>query len=167
MSSPTRTLMVMRHAKAYWDRNGSDVQRPLAQRGARDASVTGATLAALPIDVVLLSPAVRAQQTWSNVERGGARARTVRTIEALYHGWTPQIITTLRGLPAAARRVLIVGHEPLVTDLVLTLSVTSPLSTRLTNQFPTGAVATLTHGVDWDELDAGLAQLVSFEVPRG
>jgi len=54
-----------------------------------------------------------------------------------------------------------------VSDLVLTLAVSSPLTAHVEQKFPTCGVAVLQHEVDWDELEAGLARLVAFEAPRG
>src|SRR5690625_5108607 len=61
-----RTLILVRHAKSDWSAPVDDQHRPLARRGRRQAPATGRWLAQhLPApDLVLVSVAVRAQQTW-------------------------------------------------------------------------------------------------------
>ncbi len=166
MTGP-RTIVVVRHGKSSWKTNDPDLARPLAARGTRDAVVAGQQLARLAFDVALVSPAARAQQTWQCLQMGGVSCSDVRTTEELYHAWTAEVIDVLRGLPAAARTVLVVGHEPTLSDLILTLSTTSPFTAAIADKFPTSAIAVLTHDGDWDDLAPGAAQLAAFEVPRG
>lgn len=162
-----KILLVMRHAKSSWKTNDSDFKRPLSARGTRDAVVAGQTLADFEIDVVLCSTAARAQQTWQCAMMGGASARSVRMRDSLYQAWTAQVLDEVREAPAAARTVLVIGHEPAASDLVTSLAVSSSLTARVEEKFPTSAIAVLRHDRDWDELDYGTAQLLAFEVPRG
>ena len=66
---PERTLILLRHAKSDWSGMEADIRRPLAQRGRRQAPEAGRWLGANVdnIDLVVLSPATRAQQTWELV----------------------------------------------------------------------------------------------------
>lgn len=162
-----RTVVVVRHGKSSWRTNEPDHNRPLSSRGTRDAVVAGQQLARLSFDVALVSPATRARQTWQSLQMGGVACADVRTTDELYHGWTAQVIDVLRGLPASVRTVLVVGHEPTLSDLVLTLAAPSSHAAAINEKFPTSAIAVLTHDVDWERLDHGAAQLVAFEVPRG
>lgn len=163
----TRTLVVMRHAKSSWKTNETDLRRPLSGRGTRDAVIAGQELAGTVFDAVLLSPAQRVQQTWQCLRMSGVAATDVREVDAVYHAWTPQVIDVLRELPASASRVLLIGHEPTVSDLVLTLSGPSGSRAQIEDKFPTSAVAVLTLAGEWDSLDASRAELVAFRVPRG
>lgn len=165
--APSRTLVVVRHGKSSWKTNEPDLKRPLSSRGTRDAVVVGQELAPIDFDVVLVSPATRAQQTWQSLRMGGAHAHEVRTVDDLYHAWTADVLDLLRALPAAAERVLLIGHEPTLSDLVLTLAMSSPHTAAVEAKFPTSAIAVLTFAADWDDLGPGLAELAAFEVPRG
>lgn len=167
MSPTVRTLVVLRHAKSSWKTNDPDIDRPLSPRGSRDAVVAGQLLARLPFDLVLLSPARRAQQTWQSLGMGGARGTEVRTVEEIYHGRTTDLLEALRELPDSAHTVLLVGHEPTLSDLILGLVPTSPMTDRIEVKFPTSAVAVLTQKGSWSDLGIGTAQLEAFEVPRG
>ncbi|WP_342371906.1 histidine phosphatase family protein [Propioniciclava soli] len=165
----TRSLVVMRHAKSSWKTNDTDLDRPLSGRGTRDAVVAGQRLAGTRFDVVLLSPAARTSQTWDCLAMAGVHADDVRVVEDIYHAWTPQVTAVLNGLPDAAHKVLLIGHEPTASDLILTLATqyASPLRDRIETKFPTCGIAVLTHDEAWDALAPGTADLVAFEVPRG
>ena len=61
-----RTLVLIRHAKSSWSNPGeADFERPLNDRGERDAPRMGARLKELKIkpDLIVCSPAKRAKQT--------------------------------------------------------------------------------------------------------
>lgn len=163
----TRTLVVMRHAKSSWKTADPDLLRPLSGRGTRDAVVAGHRLAGTRFDVALVSPAERTRQTWQCLTMNGVGADDLRVEDALYHSGTSGVMGVLRGLPEEAHRVLLIGHEPTVSDLVLTLCAPSPHRTRIEGKFPTSGLAILSHSGDWAGLEPGGAQLVAFEVPRG
>lgn len=150
--SGTKNLLVMRHAKSSWKTNEPDPRRPLSGRGARDAVVAGATLA---------------QQTWQSATFGGASCSDVRIAEALYGATADAMIEVLRSTPGTARTVLLIAHEPGVSDLVATLAVPSPLLAEVEQRFPTGAIAALSLDGDWADLAPGTAALTAFRIPRG
>lgn len=160
-------LVVVRHAKSSWKTNEPDLNRPLSGRGTRDAVVAGQLLARLDLDLALVSPAARAQQTWQCLQMGGTSAREVLPCDELYHAFTADVIGVLRRLAPEASRVLLVGHEPTVSDLVLTLTAPSPLGERIAEKFPTAGVAVVSHDGAWDDLRPGASRLAAFEVPRG
>ncbi len=161
-----KTLLVMRHAKSSWRTDGPDIRRPLSGRGTRDALVAGQVLTTFDIDVVLCSAATRAQQTWQEATAGGASAGSVRVLESLYHAGTDQTLGILREVPASARTVLLIGHEPVLSDLITSLAISSKLTAQVESKFPTSGLAVLAHERDWDELEYGSATLTAFEVPR-
>lgn len=62
---------------------------------------------------------------------------------------------------------MVLGHEPTVSDLVLTLSGESRFRAQVETKYPTSALAVLTLRGRWSDLRTGGAELVAFEVPRG
>ena len=64
---PVSTLILVRHAKSDWSGTEADIDRPLNDRGRQQAPLVGKWLNHhLPvIDRAVVSPAVRAQATWS------------------------------------------------------------------------------------------------------
>ncbi|MGC3955945.1 MAG: histidine phosphatase family protein [Propionicimonas sp.] len=162
----TKTLLVLRHAKSSWRTPDLDIRRPLAERGIADARVAGGILAGYDLDVVLCSSAVRARQTWENAEAGGAACQDVRYTEAIYHAWTDELLDEVRELPEEAPTALLIGHQPTLSDLVLTLAKPSDLTQEVAQRFPTAALSVLTYRGAWRTLGAGRATLQRYEIPR-
>ena len=124
-----RTLVLLRHAKAETPGERPDADRHLTERGRADADAAGSWLAdeGLRPDLVLCSPATRARQTWHGVavalaqaDPGGA-APDVRYEPALYEGGRTEVIDLLRGVAEGTSTVLVVGHNPTMSDVSLLL----------------------------------------------
>ena len=163
----TKTLLVLRHAKSSWRTPDLDIRRPLAERGILDARVAGGILAGYDLDVVLCSSATRARQTWENAVAGGASCDDVRYTEAIYHAWTDELLDEVRDLPEETPTALLIGHQPTLSDLVLSLAKPSELRDAAGYHFPTSALAVLTYRGGWRTLGAGKAELQRYEIPRG
>lgn len=167
MSEPVRTIVVMRHAKSSWKTNEPDLRRPLSARGTRDAVVAGQTLSRTGLDVVLCSPALRARQTWQCLRMGGASCPDVRVVDHLYGASSDALLDEVRNLPDSARSVLLVNHEPTVSDFVLRLARPSALTAEVDAKFPTSGIAVLRFRGPWSAMADGKLDLVTFRVPRG
>lgn len=115
-----RTLVLLRHAKAEHPEEGSDFDRRLTTKGEADAAAAGAWLAAQQIrpDLVFCSPAVRTRQTW---EAFAAPAPDVRYEQSLYEGGRTEVFDLLRTVPDSVHTVLVVGHNPTVSEVSLLL----------------------------------------------
>jgi phosphohistidine phosphatase len=171
VATPTRTLVLVRHAKSSWDLDVEDHERPLSGRGRRDGVEIGRTLASLEIhpDLVLCSTATRTRETWDRAVRGGVRADDVRYLGAIYHGWVPELVKLLRAIPESVGTALVLGHAPGIPDLVEYLAERDHSSAdwdRMTTKFPTAAMAILTYDGPWADIGQSLARLDAFEVPR-
>ena len=124
-----RTLVLLRHAKAETPGETLDVDRRLAPRGEADAVAAGAWLAGrgLPPDLVICSPATRTRQTWHGVAvglaRGGAETAgpEVRYEPGLYEGGRTEVVDLLRAVPDGVATVLVIGHNPTMSDVSLLL----------------------------------------------
>ncbi|MFE9685444.1 SixA phosphatase family protein [Streptomyces sp. NPDC006285] len=169
---PLRRLVVLRHAKSAWPDGVPDHERPLAPRGRRDAPAAGRALAAadcLP-DHALCSTAVRARQTWELAAAEWGTPPPVRQDARLYAADVPTLLEATREAPAEAETLLLIGHNPGLEELVLTLAGDS-LDDALDDvrtKFPTSAVAILAwHGSSWASLGPGTALLTDMIVPRG
>ena len=162
-----RTLLLMRHAKSDYPDGVLDHDRPLAARGVREAGLAGDWLRehAPAIDQVLCSTATRTRET---LRRTGIDAPT-RCIDRLY-GATPGIvIDEIAQTPDPAATLLVVGHEPTMSGLALTLAgegTDGTIVKRVSMKFPTSAIAVLTVACAWSALEPRGAALVGFEVPR-
>lgn len=167
---PTRELLVMRHGKS--DRGVEvrrDFDRPLAKRGRKDAKRMGAWLRERKLrpDLVVASPAVRARDTADRVaEALGLDGGAIRREPRLYDATVERILGILGAVPESAMRVLIVGHNPGLEDLVLHLggdAVEIPGDGKI---LPTGAVARFSMPADWGRLPAGAGVLRGITRPK-
>jgi phosphohistidine phosphatase len=119
-----RTLVLLRHAKAETPGEMPDFDRRLTKRGAADAVAAGAWLAGrgLVPDLVLCSPAARTRQTWHGVAVGLAGGGPeVRYEAGLYDGGRTEVVDLLRGVPDDVATVLVIGHNPTMSDVSLLL----------------------------------------------
>ena len=124
-----RTLVLLRHAKAETPGERRDFDRSLTRAGKADAAAAGAWLAdeGLRPDLVLCSPARRTRQTWHGVEMAMAQAAPdapapeVIFDEGLYDGGRTEVIDLLRAAGDDRRTVLVIGHNPTMSDVSLLL----------------------------------------------
>jgi phosphohistidine phosphatase len=176
-----RTLVLLRHAKSAWP-DGPDHERPLARRGMRDAPAVGHWLRAaghVP-DQVLCSTARRARETWQLAQSALDAAPPAVFDDRAYQASARQLLDLIRRAPAAARTLLVVGHDPAVPELAVTLAAPAPpgetgaagdaaepaMVGRMRAKFPTAAVAVFEFTGRWDQLAPGLARLIRFATPR-
>ncbi|MEW2572092.1 histidine phosphatase family protein [Streptomyces sp. NPDC047070] len=171
-AGPLRRLVVLRHAKSAWPDDVPDHERPLASRGRRDAPAAGRVLAdadCLP-DLALCSTAVRARETWELAAAEWGTPPPVRHDGRLYAAEVADLLEAVREAPAEAETLLLIGHNPGLEELVLTLAGDS-LDDALDDvrmKFPTSAIAILAwHGLGWESLGPGAALLTDVIVARG
>lgn len=161
----TRLLYVLRHAKSSWDDPGErDHERPLAPRGQRAVKLLARYVRDNQIqpELVLCSTARRAVETLQGVDPPGERS-----IEShLYGAGYDQVLERLRQVPAERRSVMIVGHNPALQVLVLSLARSGDWLDDIRRKYPTGALATLEFTVPWGQLGAGAAELTGFVRPK-
>jgi phosphohistidine phosphatase len=177
----SRRLVVLRHAKSAYPPGVVDHDRPLAERGVRDARAAGAWLlenVGLP-DHVVVSSARRTRGTWTLVAGPlgyiGAAGYDVDspgplTIDPrVYDASAGTLVGVLRELPARARTAVLVGHNPGCEDLVHHLAGSSDpaAASLLAVKYPTSGIAVLDVEGEWAGLTAGCAHLRTFHIPRG
>ncbi len=116
-----RTLLIMRHAKSSWSGHGLiDHDRKLAKRGKRDARRMGEELRdrdLLP-DIILSSTARRARSTVRRMVKASGYSGRVVDDPALYFGDLADHLRTLSALPDEMQSAMLVGHNPLLEELL-------------------------------------------------
>ena len=164
MSEQHLELIIARHAKSSWRFSDlDDFHRPLNKRGLRDAVQMPKLVAArIPTpDRVLSSDAVRAVQTSQALADGfGLPDDAVELLHDMYLASAEGLLALLaRG--AGAHRVLIVGHNPGLTDLY-NLLVGNPVE-----NLPTLAVAHLAlDAPGWDRIEPGCGRSMRLLLPK-
>jgi phosphohistidine phosphatase len=159
-----KTLLLLRHAKSSWkDSELDDHDRPLNKRGKRDAPRIGQLLKdenLLP-DFIVASSARRARKTAEHViQHSGYRGET-RITGDLYNAGREQLLAFVSTLPDAASRILLIGHNPGLEELLESL-------TGQCVALTTAALAHLESSVDtWQQLrQAEPLQLIKVWQPR-
>lgn len=160
-----KTLLVLRHAKSSWDdQDLDDHERPLNDRGERDAPRMGALLreqGLLP-DLILSSDAVRARDTARAAAAAAEYGGDIQLEPDLYGASPHDIVTVLRSLgDVPATRVMLVGHNPGLEDLVGQL-------TGDAQHLPTAALVQIELPIaEWTQLSATTpGTLVSMWTPK-
>lgn len=150
-----RQLLILRHGKSDWDVPVSDFNRPLKDRGKRGAQRMASWMHGhdrVP-DYVITSPATRALQTALKACKAmGLSASDVHQDARIYEASRRDLINVLADCPPDTRRVMLVGHNPGLEDLLFYLSdgaIPIPDDGKL---LPTAALAVLETGANWDAL---------------
>lgn len=170
-SPAVRHLVVLRHAKAEPGGLVEDHLRTLALEGRRQAAVVGASLreAGLVPDLVLCSSAVRTRQTWDLVRNAlGADVEHVEVSDALYEAGARELLELVRGVDPDARTVLLVGHEPTVSQAAALLAGPGSDETaqlRVRTGVPTASYSVLATDVAWSALEPDGARLLRLVTP--
>jgi phosphohistidine phosphatase len=171
-----RRLMLLRHAKTENDApSGRDQDRRLDQRGRTDAAEIGGWIGRHPPfpDLVLVSPAIRAHQTWeiaSEAMKNPGRRPQVELLPELYGADPSQLLQAVRAASSADPKVLmLVGHNPGMHELALALTGSGDAAGRkaLADNLPTSGLAVFDFAVDdWDDVAFRRGRLVLFVSPK-
>jgi len=171
-----RRLMLLRHAKTERDApSGRDRDRRLDERGQRDAAEIGGWIGRNPPfpDSVLVSPAVRAHQTWDiawEAMKGLAPKPHVELVPDLYGAEPVQLLATVRMASVSdPKRLMLVGHNPGMHELALALAGSGDAASRkaLTDNLPTSGLAVLDFAIaDWNDAAFRRGRLVLFVSPK-
>lgn len=160
------TLTLVRHCQASSYSRGSDRERPLSEAGITQAEKLGHQMRDLivSLDVALVSPALRAQQTWEAMARGAglteANMPVVETEEQIYSGASMQILEAVR-MGATGYNVMVVGHEPTISGAV-SLLVEEGGDSNVGLGMSTGSAAVVEADKNWHEWHSHVAELVDF-----
>lgn len=115
-----RTVILTRHAKSDWNSGVmTDFDRPLNERGMRDAPVMGKRLLEKQVtpQLIIASTARRAAATAKLIARAiGYNEQDIKWVEALYHCYTPTFEKVISEADDAAAIVMIVAHNPGITE---------------------------------------------------
>lgn len=149
-----RRLILFRHAKTELrSADGGDFDRRLTKRGHADARLMGEVLAQAGFapDLALVSPAVRARQTWDAVKTAfpGAAAEFRRS---LYSASDVELAVEIIPSAGAADTLMVLAHNPGLQELGVNLLAERGLdpgqADAIAAGFPTAAAAVLSFDAD-------------------
>jgi len=121
-----KTLLLIRHAKSSWDDSQlSDFERPLNERGKKDAPVMAKRIREekIKIDCFISSPAKRAKKTASFfMDEYGVKEKDLVLLPSLYEASVNNFYDAVENINDTNNVVALFSHNPGITDFVNTLT---------------------------------------------
>jgi len=159
-----QTLMLLRHAKSSWDDSSlPDAERPLNERGMRDAPRVGNWMYQQKLkrpDALVCSPAVRTRQTMKLVVQAAGIQCPARLDERIYQASVADLLDVIKDAPETCDCLMLIGHNPGIAELL----------DHLTNEhhsMPTAALAIIEiDAMTWRDIAAKTNRLTHFIKPR-
>lgn len=159
-----KTLYLVRHAKSSWKfPELADFDRPLNRRGKRNAPEIGKRLrrAGVCPQLILSSPAQRTRKTARALAKAMNYSSDIRYEDVLYDASPEELISTVQSVPDAVTTLLLVGHNPELTELV------NQLTSHAIDNVVTAGVVSITFSVDrWSEVIPGAGQFKEYDYPK-
>ena len=164
-----RILYLARHAKSSWaDPALADQDRPLNKRGLRDAPAMGQKLVGhqVRVDALWTSPARRAVET----ARCFAKAlqvprKEIELRDRLYTSAIEDLLLEIRSCPDEVKRLLMVGHNPVTTELANFL-IGDDCDTEI-ELIPTCGIVALEFSCSsWQKIRENEGKLLFFDYPK-
>ena len=161
-----KTIYFNRHAKSDWSNEGlKDFDRPLNQRGLRDAPVMGKRLVDRKehIEVFMSSPANRAISTARLMaESVGFDLAKITLVDRLYLPSVQDFLQSIAELDEDYESIILFAHNPGITDVV------EYLSNESLGNIPTCGIAKIEFplATSWQEISRGTGNLVFFDYPK-
>lgn len=156
-----KTLILVRHAKSDWTHDLPDFDRPLNDRGHKDAPRMArfAHEKGIEIQQFVTSPAKRALTTcryFSEVYDN----KDIKKVEELYHASSKEFLETINELDDKFDHVALFSHNNGISDFASSLTSEPVL-------FPTCGVAVFEIDCEeWSQLEGAEKKLLHFFAPK-
>lgn len=161
-----KTVYLLRHAKAGFDLSGqADAERILSHGGKQDATKLAYKLKGRNevIELVYCSPALRTRQTLDVLhEVGGAVGADLQIVPMLYQATEDSVLTALQNTSAWVNSLMVIGHNPSMTQLTNLLA----QEVRLDHLPTCGLVVIQFQTNDWVNITAGAGKVVWLDFPK-
>ncbi len=161
----SKKLYLMRHAKSSWREPLPDRERPLNRRGKRAAKRIGEALRqrGVTVDSMFSSDARRARSTAKRIRKALRAPREIlRSVPELYDADASALLRFLHTLDDRWNEVLVVAHNPGISDLAVALS-----GDERFDWLPTGALVGLEFDLEhWSGLGGRKGRVVLVLKPR-
>lgn len=173
LAQVVKTLVLIRHAQAAGAEDVPDHERPLTERGRRDARQAGTWLRSqgLAPEIAVVSSATRAQETYRGLAGELATPpEQHRGAEDAYYAAAGELLDILRTVPPQRSNAMLIAHNPGIGMLAAALDdgeSTAEGAATMRAGFSTASVAVFELPGQWAELDPGVARLTAYTVARG
>ena len=160
-----KTLLIIRHAKAESAFTLNDFERPLNERGKKDAPAMAKRLLdkKISIDAFISSPAKRAKKTAEFFcETFGGKADDVILISALYHAPPKVFYDVIKNTADDFNTIAIFAHNPGISDFVNELTKAVQI-----DNMPTCAVFAVQVDISqWKDFAKAKKEFLFFDYPK-
>lgn len=160
-----KTLLLIRHAKSSWDDPGiSDFDRPLNERGKKDAPVMAERLyeRGIKIDAFVTSPARRARKTAEQFAKRYKKGKEDLLLKTeLYMAGEEAFYSVLEKLDNQIDCVAVFSHNPGITEFA------NSLTDVHTDNIPTCGIFALSADTrKWNNLRNAKKNFLFFDYPK-
>ena len=160
-----KTLILIRHAKSSWaNPDQSDFDRPLNERGRRDAPDMAKRLLEkkFSIDQIIYSPAVRTTETMRVFQEVlQIEDKNCLPSNELYLAPLFQLKEIIAQMNNKKNTVIFIGHNPGLTELA------NSLTNVRTDNMPTCSIFTVQSACEtWAEFDSSKKEFLFFDYPK-
>ena len=160
-----KTLLLIRHAKSSWADDGlSDFDRPLNDRGKKDAPVMADRLyeRGIKIDAFISSPAKRAKKTAEQFAKRYKKQEEELILKTeLYLAGEETFYSVLEKLDDNFDCVAVFSHNPGITDFANSLT-----DARVDNIPTSGIFAVSIEAKKWNKFREAKKNFLFFDYPR-
>ena len=159
-----KNLLLIRHAKSSWDFDLEDFDRPLNDRGHKNAPEMANRLLKkdIKIDAFISSPALRALTTAEYFAKAyDVKTKNILTIPALYHAAPEVFYSVIDELDNEFKTVAIFSHNPGITEFVNLQTIS-----RIDNLPTCGIFAIKSECKNWSEFRISKKGLWFFDYPK-
>ena len=158
-----KRLLILRHAKSSWDDASlRDFDRPLNDRGERDALFMGEVLAERDFkpDLIVSSPAARAKRTAELVRQAAGWEAPLVFDKRIYEASPQELLVVINEIRDEVSTSVFAGHNPGMEGIIRLL-------TGRTVEMPTASVAVIEFEVDrWSAIGPGSGRLIEVMRPK-
>ncbi len=160
-----KTLLIIRHAKSSWDDlQLTDFERPLNDRGKKDAPVMAKRLRdrKIKIDRFISSPAKRAKKTAEGfIDEYGLKEKDLILLPSLYEASVRNFYEAAESINDKDDVVALFSHNPGITDFANTLT-----EQKIDNMPTCGVFAINIKIKTWEDFEKAEKQFLFFDYPK-
>lgn len=149
-----RQLILLRHAQANSHLRIEDKERSLTEKGLKQAEQIASVLAQHDVSehTVYVSPSKRTLQTAQVVcQHLALPTRQIEVVAEIYEATTKAIFKVLENTPDTIRKVVLIGHNPALTEVLISLIAPQHAASDMLNFRPASAAVLTFEGL-WKDL---------------
>lgn len=158
-----KKLYIVRHSQKEEEQlNKDDYDRKLSIEGEKEAKIMANNLALRnpSIDLIVASPAIRTRRTAEIFAEILNYKKSIMLNEVLYMAFVNELIETISYTFDTVDSMLLVGHNPSLTALAITL-------VGFKEKFQMGAIMEIEFDCNsWIDISKENARLISYESPK-